>query len=358
MGTITVDTTSTLSNLLSSYYDRVLLDTFDKTVRFQQFAETRDIPAGDGKTITWNRADRLGLGYNLTEGTRPSSHSIDTTQVSALVQQYGAYVPLSDYLDLTSINDVTKIAMERLGVQAAETLDTVIQNAIIKHANLTNVSVNHYVKQSASQYFSNNQNAASAVDYQSVLAVSDVNAIVGKLRQLDVPGWDEMGSYVAITSPQVAQYIMDDSTWQNFHQYVEKGIDDLYNGEVGRVFGARFLTTTLNRVSAGSADGAAISASGATSALAHATMIFGKGFYGSVNVGPGSVQMITTNSADSNDPLNQYSTVGWKTFFTSKVLNVSAGVVAWSGVKETMSNASSTSARANYLRIADPSTST
>jgi len=358
MGTITVDTTTTLSNLLPSYYDRVLLDTFHQTVRFQQFAEKKRIPTGEGKSITWNRYTKLDLGYVLTEGTRPSNHGLSTVQVSALAQQYGAYVPISDFVDLTAISDVTKNAVELLGKQAALTLDTVIQQAIIWHANTTAVSVNHYVKQSAQQYFSTAQSAAQSVDTAAVLAVSDVNTVVAKLRGWDVPGWDNMNSYIGITSPEVAQYIMNDSTWQNFHQYVEKGIENIYNGEIGRVFGCRFLTTTNNRVSAGSADGAAISATGSTSALAHATMIFGKQFFGTVDLGPGDVQMLVRNGADSYDPLAQYSTVGWKTFFTSKVLNVSAGVVVWSGINSDMTNASAASARKSAgLRIYDPSTS-
>ena len=355
MGTYTANTTSTLSNLLPSFYDRVLLDTFDKTVRFQQFADKKSVPLGEGKSVTWNRYSRLALGYKLTEATRPSSVALSTVQVSALLEQYGGYTVLSDFVDLTSIGDVAKEAVMRLGVQAAETMDTVIQQAIIAHANTTAVSVTHYVKQSAQQYFSTATSAAQSVDYQSTLAVSDINAITAKLRGWDVPTVDGM-NYVGIAGEEVLRYLRDDSTWQNWNQYIDS--TPLFNGEVGRIHGVRFLNTTLQRISSGSALGTHLTDGFGT---AHATMIFGKQFIGSVDLGGKNIEMITNNTPDTSDPLNQISTIGWKAFFTAKVLNVSAGVVAWSGVKETLTVASENSAygeEIGELRYSSPDTST
>ena len=357
MGTLTANTTASLSNLLPSFYDKVLLETFDKTVRFQQFAQNKSVPRDMGKSVTWNRATRLGLGYKLTEGTRPSSTALSTVQISALVEQYGQYVALTDFIDLTSINDVTKMAVSRLGKSAGETIDTVIQQAIIEHANLTAVSVNHYVKQSAQQYFSTAQSAAQSVNANSLLAVSDINAITAKLRGYDVPGYDKSGSYVGIASEEVLKGLRNDSTWQNWNQYTDSS--PLFNGEIGKIHGVRLINTTFGRVSAGSANGGALSADTGISALAYATMIFGKDWFGAVDLGGKNVEIITSTQPTKEDPLNQLHTIGWKAFFSAKVLNVSAGVVVWSGNGETMAGASTASARtAAGLRILEPTTST
>jgi len=356
MGTITANTTSTLSNLLPSFYDRVLLETFDKTIRFAQFSNKKSVPMGEGKQITWNRYSRLALGYKLTEGTRPSSVALSTVQVSALLEQYGGYTVLSDFVDLTAIGDVSKAAVERLGRQAAETLDTVIQQAIISHANLTAVSTTNYIKHSTSQYFSNTPSAAQSVDAAATLAVSDINAITAKLRGWDVPGIDGTENYIGIAGEQVLRFLRDDSTWQNWNQY--NNSEPLFNGEVGRIHGVRFVNTTLQRISSGSAEGTNLSDG---FAAAHATMIFGKDFFGSVDLGGKNVQILQSNTPDVSDPLNQVSTIGWKAFFTSKVLNVSAGVIAWTGVNESLALASEASAYAAGTpgtRYYDPSTST
>jgi N4-gp56 family major capsid protein len=356
MGTLTANTTSTLSNLLPSFYDRVLLETFDKTVRFQQFANKKRVPLGEGKEITWNRYSRLGLGYKLTEGTRPSSTALSTVQVSALLEQYGQWTALSDFIDLTSIGDVAKEAVERLGRSAAETLDTVIQNAIVFHANTTAVSVTHYIKQSAQQYFSTSQSAAQHVDSESVLAVSDLNAITAKLRGWDVPALDSAQSYVGITSEEVLKFLRDDSTWQNWNQYNDS--TPLFMGEVGKIHGVRLVNTTLNRISSGSTTGTHLTSQ---RAAAHATVIFGREYFGSVDLGGKDVEILTSSTPDVSDPLNQISTIGWKAFFTAKVLNVSAGVVAWTGVDELLDSASETSAWTDAVRgtrLADPTTST
>jgi len=123
MGPFTSDTTTTHSNLISTWYDRVLLETFDKTQRFYQFAEKKPLPVGEGGTVIWNRASRLGLGYLLTQATPPSNQALGTLQVSALIRQFGQTAGFSDLADLETITNMGKLATERLAQGAADTLN-------------------------------------------------------------------------------------------------------------------------------------------------------------------------------------------------------------------------------------------
>lgn len=356
MGVITLDTTTTEANLIPQWYNRLLLETFEKNNRFYNFGQKDVLAESNGKTVTWNRRDVLANGYLLTEGITPSNQSLTTTKVSALVRQFGQVVAFTDFVDMTTITDMGQLAIEGLGYAAARTIDAVIQQEIITH--LQPGSVLFYVKQSAQQYYTTTASAANAVSGASYMAVSDIRKVVfERLRSYDVPPIQDT-DYVAITSPQVVQTLEADSAWSNYHQYVEKGIDNVYSGEVGRLFGTRFFTSTNVRVSAGSNNGVNVDApsAGREEGVIHSTFVFGRGFYGVTELGGGLKYYSATGSTKS-DVLNQSSYFGWKANFIAKVLNVSAGVVMWTGVDTAALGCLTSARQANGLNAYYPTTS-
>lgn len=356
MGPITLDSTTTHANLIPQWYNRLLLDTFEHQTRFYNFGQKDILAENNGKTVTWNRFDPLAEGYVLTEGVSPSNQALATTKVSALIRQFGQIVAFTDLVDMTTINDMGQSAIERLGFSAARTLDSVIQQEIITHT--APGSVVQYIKQSAQQYYSTALSANKHVSGASYMAVSDIRTVSFRLRTYDVPpiqGTD----YVAITSPAVVEKIESDTAWANYHQYVEKGIDNIYDGEVGRIFGTRFFTSNNIRVSAGSNNGVLADApsAGREEAVVHATFLFGKGFYGVTELG-GGIKYYSATGSTKSDLLNQQSLFGWKANFIAKVLNVSAGVVLWTGVDTTALGCLTSARQAAGLNSYYPTTST
>lgn len=184
------------------------------------------------------------------------------------------------------------------------------------------------------------------------MAVSDIRDIAFRLKSYDVPpiqGTD----YVCVTSPEVIGKLEADTAWANYHIYTEKGIDNVYSGEIGRVYGVRFFNSTLTRVSAGSINCAtsvghnAASAGNGTdfgAAPAHAAFFMGRDFLGAVEL-DGNIKTFLNAGATKSDPLNQITIYGWKANFIAKVLNASAGIVAWSGVNATAFYGCANSAR-------------
>lgn len=347
MGTQTQTTTTSLSNTIKDYYDRLLLMTLDPSTKFYQFAEKKPLPLGEGLTMIWNRPTRLSIGQKLTQGVRPSSNQLSTQKVSAKIEQIGGYIEESDLVQMVSITDTMKLATERLAHQAAETVDLYIVEALVMHNDLplaTGGSAFHAVKTSGNRIDISASkkliaSAGGTPDGENVIAVSDVRKIVGHLRAHDVPTVDGM-NYVGIIHPNVAEDLMADSTWQNYHQYTTP--EFLYNGEIGRVQGVRFVETTLAPVTRGSSNGNAVSASNGNSALGYGTVFFGKGFYG-VSQLDGGIKTYTVTGPTKEDPLNQRDTYGWKANIAAQILNVSAGITLWTGSNDTL-GASSTSA--------------
>jgi N4-gp56 family major capsid protein len=336
-------TTSTLANTISTYYDRVLLEALDPALKFYQFGIKKPLPKGEGKTVVWNLPYRLAIGSTLTEGrTTPASgggNALSTYKVSAIIQQYGGYTAITDLVDLTSITDVMKLAAERLGAQAGETIERVIiTECFFAHVATTGGSPHHLVKTSAEitdawtaisgvSVVAANGGITNTVSSTNVLAVSDIRSAAFKLRKLNVPPY-EGNDYVAIMNTETAEDIAGDSTFINFHQYVDKGVDALYNGEIGKIYGVRIIETTNGLVCRGSNSG------GTASTVAYGTVIMGKGFYGVTEL-DGGIKTYISKGADKGDVLDQVTTYGWKANFIAKLLNVSAGLVFWAGSGDT-----------------------
>lgn len=348
MGSQNTTTTSNLSNTIKDYYDRLLLMVLDPSTKFYQFAEKKPLPLGEGITMIWNRPTRLSLGQKLTQGVRPSSNQLSTQKVSAKIEQIGGYIEESDLVQMSAITDAMKLATERLAHQAAETVDQYIVEALVIHNDLpltTGGSAFNAVKLSANRISISATkafipSAGGNVNGTCVIAVSDIRKMVGFLRSHDVPTVDGM-NYVGIIHPNVAEDMMADSTWQNYHQYTTP--EYLYNGEIGRVQGVRFVETTLAPVTRGSSNGLAVSSSTGTSALGYGTVIFGRGFYG-VSELDGGIKTYTVTGPTKEDPLNQRDTYGWKANIAAQILNVSAGITLWTGSGDVLTATSSTSA--------------
>jgi N4-gp56 family major capsid protein len=355
MGTATQSTTTTLTNTIKAFYDRLLLDVLEPSLRFYQFAEKKPLPTGEGTTVIWNRPTALSVGQKLTEGTAPSANALSTQKVSAKIEQLGGYIVATDLVQLTSITDVMKLATERLAQQAANTIDRYIMEAIVMNNDLTVAnggSAINIVKTSGNRLDISASkalipSAGGTPTGQDKIAVSDVRAAVFKLRSLNALTVDGQ-NYIGIIHPNVSEDLQADTTWQSYHQYTTP--EFLYRGEIGRVHGCRFVETTNAPVTRGSSNGLAVSEATAgqegTSALGYGTVIFGKGFYGCTEL-DGGVKTFMVTGPTKSDPLSQADTYGWKASVAARILNTSAGLILWTGSEDDLTGVSSTSAAVN-----------
>jgi N4-gp56 family major capsid protein len=327
-------TLASLTNTIKTFYDRVLLEALYPKTIFYQFGIKKPLPKGEGTSIKWNRPQRLALGFQLSEGVPTSTaNALSTQTVSAIISQYGGFTSISDLVQLTSIAEPLKLAAEVLGQQAAETLDAVVRQEIINHVSYTHSSAHSMYKSSSYtgpwEYWGLMSTGAAVVSSNTIIAVSDLRQAIYSLRKLNVEPYSN-NEYVAIVHPEIAEDIVGDSTWINWHQYAgnQDAVKALYNGEIGKIYGCRFVETTLAPISAGSNYGAT------ASTMAYGTTIMGKGFYGVTEI-DGGIKTWLTAGPDKADPLNQTTLYSWKANFTSKVLNTSCGLVLWTGSGQT-----------------------
>lgn len=323
------------SSLVRSYYDRVLLERTMQQTRFLQFGVKKNLPTGEGNSVTWNRKRALDLGWQLSEGVPTSTgYTLSTTQISRTISQYGAHVPVSDLINLMSITDIGRMATEELADQAARTLDRVVANEIVNHDTRIAQDSCHYMFKTSTEvtdYWGETSGISSVVmtvSSTNVLAVSDLRRAAFSLRTLGAEPYEGQ-NFIAIMNTDTAEDIAGDSTWINFHQYTDKGIDNLYNGEIGMVYGVRVVATNWGPSKRGS------NAGGTASTVAYGTVIFGKGFYGVTELGGGINTVGPITGPSKSDPLNQTTIYGWKANFAASVLNPSAGLVLFAGSGDT-----------------------
>lgn len=295
------DTTTTLSADMQTYYDKKLLSRFLPQFVYAQWGQKRPIPKMGGKTVNFRKFNALSAATTaLTEGVTPAGNSLNVTAQTATVNQYGDFVTVSDILDLTAIDPVLNETADVLGDQASDTIDQLTRDILAAGTNV------QYANSRASRV------TVAAGDNLTVLEVRKAVRTLKRNKSRPI----QNKYYVAIVEPGATFDLQSDTLWQDASKYA--GSEQLFSGEIGRIFGVRFVET---------ANGKKFAGAGAGAVDVYATIIFGEEAYGMVDVaGSGAVQNIVKplGSAGSADPLNQRATSGWKVLFTATILQQAA----------------------------------
>lgn len=288
-------TTGTLSSVVKAYYDKRFLMRAEAAFVYRQLGRMGVVPKGEGKTVVWNRyTNPTAKTTNLTEGTDPTPSGLSATLVSATITQYGNYEQITDLLSLTSIDNSIASAVDLLAFEAALSIDTVIRNIIDDGT--------------AVLYASGVANRTSII-ITDVVQVADVRKVVRALKRQNAQPQKKSGSFMGVLHPDVIYDLQGDSNWVNAHLYTDSALGGIYNGEVGKLYGVRFLETTQAPV---------LINSGSTGIEVYQSMFFGEEAFG-----VSDLQNLTTyvDSPSPRSALRLYSDVGWKAGFAATILN-------------------------------------
>jgi len=223
---ITTQGFSTFSADAVTYIAEKTLMIAKKNVIFQQLGDKAQLPSNNSKTFQYTRYDRLVLPQSaLTEGSTPDNTSISISTVSAVADQWGAYVVISDVVDLTIKHPVMQKAVDLMGYQAAETVDREIINVLLAGTQV---------------YYAGG--VASRRLITTNLVTSDIRTGIATLRSLGAHEYDG-SDYMAVMDPYVEMDLSADTTFQLAASY--SNIKVLQNGEVGRWMGARWMRSNL-----------------------------------------------------------------------------------------------------------------
>lgn len=298
--------TSTLSAENKTFYDMTLIDEATPKLVHDQFGQKRPIPAGSGKTIEFRKFSSLPKATTpLTEGVTPDGSSLTVTAITATVSQYGDFVALSDVLQLTAIDPILVETVQLLGNQAGATLDTVVRNTLQSGTNVM------YCPKISSTGAETEVTSRASLDATAQLTVDMVKRAVTKLKRQNAKPVSG-GDYVAIIHPDVTYDLTRDPKWEDWHKYASP--EEMYAGEIGRIFGCRFVETTEAKIYTGDGCPAGLAVYG--------TLFLGANAYGVTEITGGGLKTIIKQlgSGGTEDPLDQRSTAGWKAIKVAKIL--------------------------------------
>ena len=221
----------------------------------------------------------------ITEGTNPTAITWGASSFATGPAQYGILVAVSDLLVRSSAIEVIDNATREVRNSLARMVDTILQTVV-------NAGSNGVI-------YSGANTARTGLGAGDLITQADMVKAVSYLRSSNAAGLKDFGGYyTCIIHPAVAADLMSNS---NTGSFIDVGrytsVDELKKGKLGGFRGVRYLESAWQNYF------------NSTVSVMPTTLVgqdsFGWGFFQ-------EPQAILTTSADSNNPLNLFSSIGGK----------------------------------------------
>lgn len=213
-----------MSPLMESILNRYVLEANKTKRKYTRFGQQVNIPQGKTKTIAFDKLSPLPKAMQpLTEGITPTGAAVNITRIKGEPEQFGNYVSYTDQLDFFA-NDPSPEVLKYTDLLTENQLETFEQLDAMELASGLNV------------FYAGT--AESRSELNDVLTVKDVRRAVTSLKRNKVQPADGT-DYIAFIHPDVVFNIWNDEEWRQPHTYSDT--KQLYDGEIGRLFGVRFI---------------------------------------------------------------------------------------------------------------------
>ena len=213
-----------MSPLMEATLNRYVLEANKTNRKYTKFGQDVDIPKGKTKTVAFDKMSPLPKATKpLEEGVTPTGAAVNITRVKGEPEQFGNYVSYTDQLDFFA-NDPSPEVLKYTDLLTENQLETFEHLDAMELASGLNV---FYAGE-----------ATSRAELTDVLTVKDVRRAVTSLKRNKVQP-AEGKDYIAFVHPDVVFNIWNDEEWRQPHTYSDT--TELYTGEIGKLFGVRFI---------------------------------------------------------------------------------------------------------------------
>lgn len=300
---------TTLNAFMQRYYDKLFLERLQNFQKYNFLAVQKALPKNSGEVVYFTRMAQLTANATaLTDGAAVTGINSTASNVVATAKPYGAFEIIGSLYELTTIDAGLKEHVELMAQNAGETMDILLGNQLAASATI----------QCGGATFAAQATALASTD---TLSVSSIRKAVSTLKKNKAPKW-ENGNYRAVLDVDGVYGLQGDTAagnWININQAnVAENAELLKKGVIGTLYGVDIVETNQ----AFSASGADL----APAATGRCNFIAGKGAVAEVAIGGTNARIIhkRTSSNDTSNPLDMYSTLGWKIdAYAAKVLNAS-----------------------------------
>lgn len=229
---VTTDNTTgnDLSPTIKTFYKTSLLENARNEHYFAQFGQKQPLPKNGGNKVEWRKFDTFEKALTpLTEGVTPDGRNINMSKIEAPIAQYGDYTTVSDRLELEAVDPIITAVTEEHGAQAGDTQDTLIRDEVMKGTNVI---------------YAGSNVSRTTIAKTDVITPTLVDQAATFLKKMKAPTIN--GDYVAIIHPSVAYDLREASSWLDVHKYAQPA--EIYNGEIGKLHGVRFVEDTEAKI--------------------------------------------------------------------------------------------------------------
>jgi N4-gp56 family major capsid protein len=287
-----------------------LIDILKQKLLWYKTAKAYPVTKGsNSKTVIFRGFNRLALALTpLNEGISPTGTNLTLNQVTAVLSQYGDFTTITDIAEFLWDRSLFKDAMDVLGIQSSETIDTVIMNVAASGTNVI--------------YGDGTVATRATITTAMKMTTTLITRAVRWLERNNVEKFASApmigNAYALVIHPDVAADLRLDTSFISAVNYSSPTPSnefrgDLFTGELGYWMGVRIISTTMSPTYA---------AAGVSGQKIYGSLCFGKGAYAVSEFSGGLKTYIHTGGTqDTSDPLEQRSTVGWKWEGTAAILD-------------------------------------
>lgn len=292
-----VNTTSTLSQEVMTYYEKVFLARAQYELVLKEGGQIRTHPTNSGRTVNFTRYNPLTVITSpMGEASNPATCSMNASTVSMTLSEYGLTTTHGRLLTTTSIDSGMKEKVELVGQNMGETLNRLVRLEL----------------DNGTAYYGNNHTVHSFTAGDT-LDACDIRGMVQVLESNKAKPYKD-GLYMGKVDSFSKYNLLGDSTWVNSHTY--KDGSNLYRGEIGELYQVRWL---LNLDDLCGTEAASTAASTVTR---HTTYVHGDNAFGVYDLATDQPKLyILPNQVDSSSPAGRVSFISWAGSYATKVLN-------------------------------------
>lgn len=232
------DTDASGGYMYSDELSDTLRTALQPLTKFRQFCEpdpdALEKGLNRGEKFYWNvYGDVATQGRRLSELSPMPETAFTVSQSSLTVTELGNSVPYTGKLTALAKHDVLKIIEKGLKNDARKAFDIEaylqfdackLRAAPTGGTSTTSVTVT--------------ENGATATTNNVAMGTGHVKAIVDNMRERNIPGFVD-DDYVSIGHPTTFRPFKNEL--ETINQYTDQGMQKIYNGEVGRYEGCRFV---------------------------------------------------------------------------------------------------------------------
>ena len=316
LGTASLNTYTGILNKVEDYFSKVLLMIARESNEFEKYASlSNTLPTKQGIRHRWFRLSPLTAANELQEGVNPPPKSFNKEHIFADVKEYGDYVEISSWAELTETDPTLNSYSEEFGKQAALTWDLLIATEVFAGTNI---------------HYANSKVARTGLVAGDVLADADLVSVVNTLNTSFAKEVTEIveanqnyattpigRAFIGFSHRNMTPKIAALSNFTPYFKYPNQST--VMVNEIGSIAVGgktiRFIESSNTPVFT---NGSGVSV--------YPTLIIGKEYFGILRLAGLEYQMMLKSKDIIGGALSRFGTMGWVGSYAAKRLNENFGL--------------------------------